>query len=232
MFDFLRISLGAVDERKHHLDHLPPSTQLSSWRRVRKWNLCVLSVLQHYPHFLVHQGHGLGGYRRGRSTYLQIDRKIRIPTVWWHDLTDAIFACFVRDGSYIFHRISKFGFGWAKSGCFAQLMRPIPYWQFSMCDIAFPLDGSEIQRSRSPSAVRKHWGCEIGHGTIHSTRRGGFRMIRRVRRWGSSRRGRSYHGRQGSQGWSRSGWRILVVMKIDSRLPRHEGRTEEGVEGC
>ena len=143
---------------------LLPSTELSSWRRVRKWNLCdTVSRSCHSNVFLTTALHcrfaqpTMFEDRRadGVSAYLCIDRKTRIPAIGWYYLRNPVLCGFQTNFSHVGHRILEIFLGRPEGRRFLQAVRSNPLRRFSHSQrVSSPLHGGQVQSGSPPHTER------------------------------------------------------------------------------
>ena len=137
----------------------PPSTELSSWRRVLKWNLWICGQFCSVVCLRTYRSGNMCmdliarfGYNK---TYRKVNSKIWIPAGRRNDFAYPIFTSFVVYAFDILHRISKLLLGRCKCGRFHQSMRPVPGRWLSSQGIS-ALHSIHIQ---GRSATRTVWDC-------------------------------------------------------------------------
>lgn len=82
-----------------------------------------------------------------KDYYLGVNRKCRIPRVWWYYLGDTVLRGFRTYRSHIRKRIFEFFFGRAVRWCFFQLKRANFPHALSACRrLSFPLHAGQVQR--------------------------------------------------------------------------------------
>lgn len=145
---------------------IPPSTELSSWRLVRKWNfyMTVSTVVLSSKTCRSHPGE-----TEADLSYLSIDGKVGRPAGRWDDLAYSILAPFRSDLPDVFHWVAKVVFCWSEGRCILKAMRTDPLVRFPYSEwMTSALNGGHVERRGSASAewdVRRI--CRVG-GIISS----------------------------------------------------------------
>lgn len=79
-------------------------------------------------------------------TYLSVDRKCRIPTVWWYNLADAVLASFWTNLAHVFHRIAELFLCRTESRRVGKPKQTVCLWSLSgLKPLSSPRNGGHVQ---------------------------------------------------------------------------------------